>query len=892
MKCMTSAELRETFLRFFEERGHERVPSGPLVPEDDPTLLFTNAGMVQFKDLFLGEREAGFFRATTAQKCVRAGGKHNDLENVGQTARHQTFFEMLGNFSFGDYFKEEAIRYAWELMVHELEVPADRLWITVFRDDDEAAELWRHISDVPEERILRLDEQDNFWSMGDVGPCGPCSEIIFDRGQKHRCDGDECAIGACDCDRWLELWNLVFMQYQRDEDGEMTPLERTGVDTGMGLERMVSVLQGVDSNYDTDLFSALIAQVQKLSGHRYGASDSREDFAFRVIVDHIRTAVFLISDGVLPSNEGRGYVLRRILRRACRFGRVLELKQPFMHLLVDPVTELMSEGYPELQETSGFARQMIRTEEERFGATLEQGLGVLNEVLGETEQAGRDEIAAEDAFKLYDTFGFPVDLCEDVAADRGLSVDRTGFDELMQRQRRRAREAQEREGAAGALGESLHAVSEIPDCEFCGYDCLEVAAHLTALVADGKRQDSLQAGEEGWVILDRTPFYGESGGQVGDAGRLRGPHGRARVTDSQILGDDQVLHRVEIRGGILTDGEEVAARVDARRRLDVARNHTATHLLHAALRRILGEHAHQAGSLVGPDRFRFDFTHPVALSPETLREIEDQVNEWILSCRSVQPWHTSFARAAEEGALALFGESYDEDDVRVICIDGVSLELCGGTHVACTSEIGTCKILTESSVGSGLRRIEAVTGRGVMQWMREQEELGAELSRVLDSAPGDLAEQARELVREMEKQRRRVQRLEARLGEYQVQDLLHEAEQVNGVSVLAARADADDADGLRQMADSLRGKLGDSAVLLAAVAGGSAVVIGAATDGVVSRGVDMGDVVGSVGRKLGGGGGGRPDMAQAGGDRTEKLPEALEHGREAIRAALTGEDGP
>ncbi len=889
MKFMTSAELREAFLRFFAEREHERVSSGPLVPEDDPTLLFTNAGMVQFKEVFLGERDPGYSRATTAQKCVRAGGKHNDLENVGQTARHQTFFEMLGNFSFGDYFKEEAIQFAWDLMVDELEVPAERLWVTVFREDDEAAELWRRIAGVPDERILWLDERDNFWSMGDVGPCGPCSEIIFDRGEDHRCEEEVCAIGHCDCDRWLELWNLVFMQYERDESGRMSELEQTGVDTGMGLERMASVLQGTDSNYDTDLFATLISEVEDLCGVEYGGTQSQEDFAFRVIVDHIRTAAFLISEGVLPSNEGRGYVLRRILRRACRFGRVLQLKRPFMHLLVDAVVKLMSPGYPELKDSVGFVRQMIRTEEERFGATLEQGLHVLSEVIEETRASGRAEISAEDAFKLYDTFGFPVDLCEDVAADYDLSVDRAGFEELMQEQRRRARAAQEREGAAGAVG-SPQMVSETPACEFCGYDSLEVAAQITAVVADQRRKDVLRADEEGWILLDRTPFYGEAGGQVGDVGQLHGQDGCAQVSDSQLLGDDRVLHRVKISEGQLAEGDEVEARVDARHRLDVARNHTATHLLHAALRQTLGDHAHQAGSLVGPDRLRFDFTHPTALSQQELREIEDQVNEWILSCRPVQPWRTSFARAAEEGALALFGESYDAEDVRVLSVDGVSLELCGGTHVRRTSEIGSCKLLGEGSVGSGLRRIEAVTGRGAVRWMRQQDELRAELATILDAPPGELSARVRELMQEKEESQRRIQQLESRLGEIQVGELVEDAQYFDGVAVLAAHVEADDADHLRQMADSLRSKLGDSVVLLAASTGSSAIVIGAATDGAVQRGVKMGDIVGSVGRELDGGGGGRPDMAQAGGDRTEKIPAALDLGRRLISSALSEDE--
>ncbi len=877
MRSMTADEIRETFIEFFTKRGHQRVSSGPLVPQDDPTLLFTNAGMVQFKDIFLGQRASSYSRAVSAQKCVRAGGKHNDLENVGRTTRHHTFFEMLGNFSFGDYFKGEAIEYAWELLTSEYALPTQNLWITVFRDDDEAAGLWREIAGVSENRIVRLDEDDNFWSMGETGPCGPCSEIIYDRGAEYSCDEKPCMIGECDCDRWLEIWNLVFMQYQRDADGSTTPLSRTGVDTGMGLERMAAVLQGADSNYDTDLFLPLIREVKSLAGRQYGGSEN-EDMAVRVIVDHVRTSVFLISEGVIPTNEGRGYVLRRILRRACRFGMVIGLDEPFLHRLVESVVELMARAYPELREQWEFVQEAIRAEEERFGAALRQGADRLRQVIARTRKSGDEQISARDAFTLYDTFGFPIDLCEDAAGEAGLSVDRAGFEKLLDQQREKARRARREAGVSDEISSIGRALPHVPETRFAGYDTMELAAEVLVIMTDDQRTGRLAADEEGWVILDQTPFYAEAGGQVGDRGSLGSNESCAEVVDAQPLGDGKILHRVKVARGVLEEGAEVAARLDSPRRHDITRNHTATHLLHAALRDVLGDHVRQAGSLVAPQRLRFDFTHHSAITQEQMREVDRWVNERILGGLPVLARRTDYERALQDGAIALFGERYDEGDVRIVQIGEISSELCGGTHVPRTSEVGSFKLTYEGSIGSGLRRVEAVTGRGVVRWMWRREDLQRALGKILDASPQELESRAEELQRSLRCRERRVQQLQSRLAEAQVASLQDQGSLVAGVAVVAARVDAPGADHLRHMADSLRDKSEEAAVLLATVTDGRAVLVGAATGAAVALGVHMGHVVRDLGLELGGGGGGRADMAQGGGDRVDRLDEILQLG--------------
>ncbi len=883
---MTSAQLRERFLRFFEERDHLRVPSASLVPADDPTLLFTNAGMVPFKDAFLGRRPAPHSRATSAQKCVRAGGKHNDLEMVGATPRHQTFFEMMGNFSFGDYFKRGAIEFAWEFLTDGLDLSADRLWVSVFRDDDEAAAIWREVAPEIGSRLIRLGEKDNFWSMGDTGPCGPCSEIIYDRGDEHSCS-EGCAIGVCDCDRWLEIWNLVFMQYDRDESGQLHDLERKGIDTGLGLERVASILQGVDSNYDTDLFAPLIAELERTTGRSYTGTDSREDFAFRVVADHIRSCAFLIADGIFPTNEGRGYVLRRILRRAYRFGAVLGIEGPFMHALLPTLAEIMGEAYPELARGGDSISEVIRREEERFATTLSQGMEMLEKMLEGVEGAGEKSLGAREIFTLYDTFGFPPDLSEDVARERGLSVDRAGFEELMEEQRRRARRAREAGEARGR--DVLRLVGELPPTEFVGYDHLEVAARIGALVRGEERAESAGAGDEVVVFLDRTPFHPEGGGQVGDVGTLEGADFRVQVKDTRELPGGIIAHFGTVAEGCPAIGAPLSAAVESPRRWDVARHHTATHLLHAALREVLGDHITQAGSLVEAGRLRFDFTHPAALDPGELRRVEDRVNARVLEARPVEAVWMDRDQALESDVIALFGDTYEEC-VRVISVEGVSKELCGGNHVENTGQVGMVKILSEESIGSGVRRLEVVAGRATLDWVRDVEVQRRSLATTLGVAPADLAARVEDLLEETRQLRREKNRLEARLSDRQAKDISDRGTTVRGITVLAERVEASGADGLREMADSLRDELGECAFVLAAVSGEKVQLVGAATEAAVANGAHMGEVVRELGSVLGGGGGGRPDMAQAGGGRPDLLEKALERAAEMIARQL-GEDG-
>ena len=884
----SSEDIRESFLAFFEKYQHRRMPSAPLIPKNDPTLLFTNAGMVPFKDFFLGQRQPPHDRVTSVQKCVRAGGKHNDLEWVGVTPRHHTFFEMLGNFSFGDYFKREAIAFAWEYLTDVVQLSPKRLWITVFETDDEAVDYWRETAG-PDVRILRLGEAENFWSMGDTGPCGPCSEVIYDRGERHRCSAETCAIGACDCDRWLEIWNLVFMQYDRDEAGELHPLEQTGIDTGMGLERMASVLQNVASDYDTDLFRPLIAALEKLTGHQYAGTDVRADFAFRVIADHIRACAFLIADGVFPSNEGRGYVLRRILRRAYRFGVELGFEEPFLWQLIDTVVDQLGGIYPELRERQAFMRDILRKEEARFAETLDQGMALLEEVIQKTKANGNTTIGAAEAFILYDTFGFPIDLLEDVAFERGLSVDREGFEEKMAVQRQQARAARGGDGFELDADATARALGDLPETQFAGYDALEDEAEVLALLQKDGRSSRAGAGEDVHVVLDRTPFYAEAGGQVGDSGLLEGSDVTVHIRKAWSLGDGRILHTGEVKDGVLVPGVTVRAQVDAGRRLEIARHHTATHLLHAILREVLGSHVQQAGSLVVEDRLRFDFTHPDPVSPDQQREIERRVNDVILSAHPVHIRQMPREQAVAEGALALFESQYQEH-VRVIDIPGVSAELCGGCHVQNTAELGLFKILSESSVGAGLRRLEAVVGWGVIDWLRRREDVLAQMAALMESTPEALPERLEDVLAEKRALSRRVQQLESELGQVQVDALLEDAIEVAGIRVLAAQVEVPDVERLREMADAFRARLKSAAVILAQSEGEKVTLVGAATPDAVSKGIDMGTLVRELGQTLGGGGGGRPDMAQAGGSQPEKLPVLLKKARCKMKARLEGSD--
>ncbi|NLT20780.1 MAG: alanine--tRNA ligase, partial [Syntrophomonadaceae bacterium] len=720
----TSSEIRKQFLEYFQQKGHTIVESSSLVPIDDPTLLFTNAGMNQFKDVFLGIDKRNYVRATTSQKCVRAGGKHNDLDTVGRTPRHHTFFEMLGNFSFGDYFKREAITYAWEFLTEVVKLSPERLWITIYKDDDEAAEIWPQVTNVPPEKIIRLGEADNFWSMGDTGPCGPCSEIMYDRGVEYACSED-CAIGVCDCNRWLEIWNLVFMQYNRDEEGNLTPLPRPSIDTGMGLERLTSVLQGKDSNFDTDLFIPIIKQIEKLTGKVYDPGDA--GFPFRVIADHSRACTFLIADGVLPSNDGRGYVLRRILRRAVRFGKVLGIEEPFLYKNVDVVSDIMSEAYPDLLKKSDFVRDVIRMEEERFFVTLHEGMRKVEEILLRTRQQGAELISGEDAFMMYDTYGFPLDLMEDVASENGFEVDTEGFEKMMEQQRDRARNANKGENAFAQDRILAELLAELPATIFSGYNQLEDQSQVIALLVDNEKVNEVWA-KEIILVTAATPFYAQSGGQIADIGIIKGQNGTLNVTQVHKIAE-WILHYGKLDGKMAV-GEQVTLTVDKQRRLDTARNHTATHLLHRALRQVLGEHAQQKGSLVEPERLRFDFSHLAAVTEEELCEIENLVNEAIWSMHDVSKVVKSLDEARDMGAVALFGEKYG-DQVRVVSVDDISMELCGGTHVNNTGEIGLFKLLSEGSVGSGLRRIEAVTGRYALDYFNAVEKELKSIAAVL-----------------------------------------------------------------------------------------------------------------------------------------------------------------
>ncbi|GBE48785.1 alanine--tRNA ligase [bacterium BMS3Bbin12] len=851
-----SNELRQGFLDFFRERDHEVVPSSPLVPARDPTLLFTNAGMIQFKDVFLGLEPGPGPRAASAQRCLRAGGKHNDLENVGYTARHHTFFEMLGNFSFGDYFKHEAIGYAWEFLIGTLGLPPERFWVTVFEEDDEAAHIWLEEIGVDPARFARIGAADNFWSMGDTGPCGPCSEIFYDHGPGVA--GGPPGSPDADGDRYVEIWNLVFMQYNRDAAGILTPLPRPSVDTGMGLERLAAVLQGVHSNYDIDLFQGLIRDAAELAG-----TDDLGNNSLKVIADHIRAAVFLITDGVPPSNEGRGYVLRRIIRRAARHGHRLGLDRPFLHRLVAPLVAEMGAAYPELVEARTRVEHDLRLEEERFAETLEQGLRILDQELA---RLSGNVIPGEVVFRLYDTYGFPADLTGDIARERGLELDSAGFEREMQAQRERAR-------AAGGFRVDYTKQMEIAESsEFVGYEHLAVRATVRALYREDRAVERLGAGEEGLVILDRTPFYAESGGQVGDRGTIRGTDALFEVRDTRKHGAAPA-HLGRVRTGGLAVGEEVEARVDEVRRAATRLNHSATHLLHAALRQVLGEHVRQKGSLVTPDRLRFDFSHSEALTAQQIAGIERLVNREIRANLEVTTRILPFREAIAAGALAFFEDKYG-DEVRVLSMGEFSTELCGGTHVARTGDIGLFKIVAESGVASGVRRVEAVTGEAAVARVEESEAILAGVGGLLKAGREEIVERVGQLVQRTRAMEKELDRLQARLASQRGGQLADQATDFGGVRVLAARLDGADAKTLRETVDQLKSKLGSAAVVLGAVEEGKVRLVAGVTRDLIDR-VRAGDLVNVVAERVGGKGGGRADLAQAGGNRPEALDPAL-----------------
>ncbi len=853
----TSNELRRAFLDYFRDRGHEVVASSSLVPENDPTLLFTNSGMVQFKDVFLGADQRSYTRAVTSQRCVRAGGKHNDLENVGYTARHHTFFEMLGNFSFGDYFKREAIAFAWEFLTREMGLAGERMWITVFEDDDEAADIWRRDIGVESSRIVRCGEKDNFWSMGDIGPCGPCSEVFYDHGPEVA--GGPPGSPDENGDRFIEIWNLVFMQFNRDADGNMSRLPKPSVDTGMGLERAAAVLQGVHSNYEIDLFKNLIRRAAKLTGTKDLADQS-----LRVIADHIRSCAFLIVDGVLPSNEGHGYVLRRIIRRAIRHGHRLGMREPFFHRLAADLEAEMGEAYPELALRREVVERTLRQEEDRFAATLDQGMRMFEEELAVLRGS---VVPGEVVFRLYDTFGFPEDLVADVARERRLTVDYEGFEREMGAQRERAR-AGSRFATARGRERPVEGVSE-----FTGYDRLRDRARVIGLYADDQPADALATEDIGAVVLERTPFYPEGGGQIGDRGVLQGPGWCFEVSDTRSSANAIAHYGVATEGRIRL-GDETDASVDEAARRNTARNHSATHLLHAALREVLGSHVRQRGSLVAPDRLRFDFSHFEPVGPAARIEIEHLVNAWILDNVEVRTETMPLDEALERGAIAFFDEKYDAD-VRVLAIGDVSLELCGGTHVVRSGDIGVFKIVSESGIAAGVRRIEAVTGAGVLAWVGALEEREARVTSLMKSGPEHLVERVGQVVARARELEREVEKLRGRLAVNEGEALLGRAVEIEGLQVLAARCEA--AAGpkaLREMLDRIRSRIDHGLVVLGSVDGEKVSLVAGVSKDLTDR-IQAGPLVNFVAGQVDGKGGGRPDMAQAGGNDPSNLDPAL-----------------
>ncbi|GKI50341.1 alanine--tRNA ligase [Klebsiella variicola] len=861
----STAEIRQAFLDFFHSKGHQVVASSSLVPHNDPTLLFTNAGMNQFKDVFLGLDKRNYSRATTAQRCVRAGGKHNDLENVGYTARHHTFFEMLGNFSFGDYFKQDAIKYAWELLTGEnwFALPKEKLWVTVYETDDEAFDIWANEVGVPRERIIRIGDNkgapfasDNFWQMGDTGPCGPCTEIFFDHGD-HIWGGPPGSPEE-DGDRYIEIWNIVFMQFNRQADGTMEPLPKPSVDTGMGLERIAAVLQHVNSNYDIDLFRDLIASVAKVTG----ATDLTNK-SLRVIADHIRSCAFLIADGVIPSNENRGYVLRRIIRRAIRHGNMLGAKDTFFWKLVAPLIAVMGSAGEELKQQQAQVEQVLKTEEEQFARTLERGLALLDEELSKLKG---DTLDGETAFRLYDTYGFPVDLTADVCRERNIKVDEAGFEAAMEEQRRRARES-------SGFGADYNAMIRVDGAsEFKGYDHLELNGKVTALFIDGKAVDSVSAGQEAVVILDQTPFYAESGGQVGDKGELKGAGFSFAVSDTQKYGQ-AIGHIGKVASGSLKVGDAVQADVDEARRQRIRLNHSATHLMHAALRQVLGTHVAQKGSLVNDKALRFDFSHFEAMKPEEIRAVEDLVNAQIRRNLAIETNIMDIDAARASGAMALFGEKYD-DRVRVLQMGDFSTELCGGTHAARTGDIGLFRIASESGTAAGVRRIEAVTGEGAIAMLHAQSDQLSDIAQLLKGDSHNLGEKVRaalERTRQLEKE---LQQLKEQAAAQESANLSSKAEEINGVKLLVSELAGVEPKMLRTMVDDLKNQLGSTVVVLATVADGKVSLIAGVSKDVTDR-VKAGELVGMVAQQVGGKGGGRPDMAQAGGTDASALPAAL-----------------
>lgn len=864
-------DLRQSFLDFFRGHDHTVVPSAPLIPQADPTILFTNAGMNQFKRVFLGEDRRSYARAASVQRCMRAGGKHNDLENVGMTRRHHTFFEMLGNFSFGDYFKDDAIRYGWDYLTRTLGLPVDRLWVTVFHEDDEAFALWEAIPGLSADRIIRLGHKDNFWQMGETGPCGPCSEIHLDQGAAFGCGRSTCAVG-CDCDRYLEIWNLVFMQFDRDTDGHLHPLPKPSIDTGMGLERLAAVVQGVDSNYATDLFMPLIATIADRVGYTYGR-ETASDRSVRVIADHLRAITFMIADGILPSNEGRGYVLRRIVRRASRHGRLLGVTEPFLYALTGDVVTRMEGAYPELTQAAEVLRKAVEGEEQRFIGTLDQGLPILHDMVRDAKADRRGSLDGERIFKLYDTYGFPLDLIEDTAREHGLGADLEGFQQALDAQRDRARKS-----AAFTVESEQPVITElvqrIPPTEFLGYRTLRAESVVQAMLAGQRLTDEVVEGDDVELVIDATPFYPEGGGQVGDQGTLAGPDGRIHIQETTRVRGKLVLHKGRVIAGRVRTGQSLVATVNTVTRHGAARNHTATHLLHAALREVLGPHVKQYGSLVAPNRLRFDFSHFKPMDSRDLEDVESLVNVHVLENRQVQTSDMGIQEATQAGALAFFGDKYGER-VRVVGIGEFSKELCGGTHCRQTGEIGSFRIVSESGVAAGVRRVEALTGTGALEYGRQVETRVREVAALLKSGPSDVVPKTRKLVAALRDREREIERLKLAMmdrdgggGDARVQT-------IHGIQVHVQRVQGLSMPELRRLSDKVRSRVPRGVIALGSAVDGKVSLLVIVSKDLAGQ-LPAGELIKEMAREVDGSGGGRPDMAQAGGGNPEKLGQALD----------------
>jgi alanyl-tRNA synthetase len=867
---MTSDEIRRAFLNYFEERGHRIVRSSSLIPQNDPTLLFTNAGMVQFKSVFLGEEIRDYKRAATSQKCVRAGGKHNDLEIVGKTARHHTFFEMLGNFSFGDYFKKEAIQMGWDLLMRQWGLPAEKMWITIYLDDDEAFHLWRKVG-VPEDRIVRLGEKDNFWAMGETGPCGPCSEIVIDQGEGVGCGRPDCRVG-CDCDRFLELWNLVFMQFNRNSEGKLQPLAKPCIDTGMGLERISAVLQGVISNYETDLFTPIFKEIEVIGHISYG-QDHRTDTSLRVIADHSRAVTFLISDGVLPSNEGRGYVLRRIMRRAMRHGRMLGIDGPFLYRTVSKVVDLMKGAYPELRETEAFVSKVIQNEEERFSETLDSGLKILQEELEGLQKEGKTILSGEVAFRLYDTFGFPLDLTGEILQERGMSFDEAGFRAQMAEQKQKSKQAWQGIGEGKTKEIYRRLANEGARTTFLGYEEIQSESRILRLIKGDEIVPFAVEGDEIEVVTEKTPFYGEAGGQVGDRGVIFHEAFSLEVENTIKPVEELILHQAKVKRGRVKEGMSVLLRVDRERRKAIALNHTATHLLQAVLREVLGDHVHQAGSLVSPERLRFDFTHFTSMKKEEIERVEALVNQKIRENLEVKTKIMAVEEALRTGAMALFGEKYGEK-VRVVMVSDFSIELCGGTHTSRTGDIGFFKMVSESGVAAGVRRIEALTGEGAYRFVKEEERELWEIASSLKSVPGELSSKIERLLERQRELERELSSFQDKLSYQELSNLIPFVREIRGIKVLSAKVDGKDVKRMREFVDQLKGKIGSGIILLGGQSQDKVSLVMGVTSDLTHR-FNANELIKKVALHIGGTGGGRPDFAQAGGTDSKKLDEAL-----------------